>query len=64
MLHRNAARRALEKGTGAASKREGRMEARALAEKEGAWKAKLEKKFRESVYLLGAGVLQSVCPGL
>ena len=43
MLHRNAAQRALEKELALLQKREGRMEARALAEKEGAWKAKLEE---------------------
>ena len=50
MLHRNAARRALEKELALLQKREGRMEARALAEKEGAWKAKLEEKVPEKVY--------------
>ena len=50
MLHRNAAQRALEKELALLQKREGRMEARALAEKEGAWKAKLEEKVPEKVY--------------
>ena len=44
MLHRNAAQRALEKELALLQKREGRMETRALADKEGAWKAKLEEK--------------------
>ena len=50
MLHRNAAQRALEKELALLQKREGRMETRALAEKEGAWKAKLEEKVPEKVY--------------
>ena len=50
MLHRNAAQRALEKELALLQKQEGRMEARALAEKEGAWKAKLEEKVPEKVY--------------
>ena len=50
MLHRNAAQRALEKELALLQKREGRMETRALADKEGAWKAKLEEKVPEKVY--------------
>ena len=62
MLHRNAAQRALEKELALLQKRDGPHGGPGAGrEGMGTWKAKLEEKFRESVYLLGAGLLQSLC---